>query len=137
MHDHATGTVDRARRLRRSMSLPEGLLWQRLRTKPQGLKFRNQHPLGDFVVDFYCHAARLVIEIDGASHDMGDQPAFDVERDRKLRAQGLTIVRIPARDVLADPDAVAESVVAHCIGPPPSALRAATSPGGGGSLKVH
>ena len=114
MHDHAPGTVERARRQRREMSLPEVMLWRLLKSKPMGVKFRNQHPLGDFVVDFYCHAARTVFEIDGISHDMGDQPEFDVKRDQALARQGLKVIRILAADVLRDPEEVAESMVRLC-----------------------
>src|SRR5215212_4194348 len=66
-------TVLRARALRRDMTLPEGMLWQVLRTRPDGLKFRRQHPIGRCVVDFYCPATRLVIELDGIGHEMGDR----------------------------------------------------------------
>ena len=107
-------TARLARVLRKEMSLPERLLWSRLRLKPNGLKFRNQHPSGAFVADFYCHQRRLIIEIDGIAHDMGDRPLVDDERDAWFRARGLEILRIPARDVLADPDAVAQSIVSYC-----------------------
>ena len=138
MHDHAPGTVARARKLRREMTLPEVLLWQILRTKPMGVKFRSQHPIGDFVVDFYCHSARTIIEIDGIAHNMGDQPQFDAARGEQLSAMGLQVVRIPATDVLKDPVAVAKSLVAICkVVPPQSALRAATSPSGGGFQLDH
>ncbi len=133
MYDHASGTVQRARKQRREMSLPEALLWRLLKSKPMGVKFRNHHPLGDYVVDFLCYAARTVFEIDGISHDMGDQPEFDLQRDLELKTLGYKIVRIAASDVLRDPEAVAESMVSYCLDrPPPSALRAATSPKGGG-----
>ena len=135
MEDHEPGTVERARKLRRQMSLPEGMLWQQLRQRPMGLKFRNQHPIGTMVVDFYCARSNLVIEIDGIAHNMGDNTARDARRDAKLRALGLQIIRIPATDVLREPIAVANSIIAHCTAvPPPSALRAATSPKGGDSL---
>jgi very-short-patch-repair endonuclease len=114
MHDHAPGTVERARRQRREMSLPEVLLWRLLKGKPMGVKFRKQHPVADFVVDFYCHSARTVFEIDGITHDMGDQPEFDEMRDQALASQGLQVVRIPAADVLRDPEAIAESMVRLC-----------------------
>ena len=137
MFDHAPGTVERARQLRRQMSLPEVLIWRILKTKPLGLKFRNQHPLGDYVVDFYCHAARTAFEIDGKVHDMGDQPEFDARRDSELNRLDVKVVRILATDVLCDPAAVAASLVSLCDdNPPPSALRAATSPSGGGSSGV-
>ena len=60
-------TVLNARTLRRAMTRPEVLLWQVLRERPNGLRFRRQHPVGPFVLDFYCPAARLAIEVDGMS----------------------------------------------------------------------
>ncbi len=135
MEDHTPKSLANARKLRRKMSLPEGLLWQQLRQRPMGVKFRNQHSVGGVVVDFYCAQSRLVIEIDGISHDMGDRPERDFRRDGWLRSQGFEVVRIPAADVLHDPSAVAASLVSLCLAsPPPSALRAATSPRGGDSL---
>lgn len=137
MENHTPEAIGSARKLRRQMSLPEGLLWRQLRQRPFGVKFRNQHPIGNLVVDFFCAKARLVVEIDGISHDMGDQPERDRRRDAWLRAQGLQVVRVAAVDVLADPVAVAESLAALCIAaPPPSALRVATSPKGGDSFGV-
>ena len=124
-------TVRKAKTLRREMSLPEVLLWQILRTKPGGLKFRRQHPVGPFVADFYCPSAKLLIEIDGIAHDMGDRPSHDERRDVVLREKGFGIVRIPAADVLRDVSDVAQSIVALCSspsigsadGPPPHSLR--------------
>jgi very-short-patch-repair endonuclease len=94
--------VMKARELRRSPTLPEGLLWQRLRIRPGDLKFRRQHPIGPYIVDFYCPAARLVVEVDGESHGMGDRPARDARRDHWLREQGLRVVRFNAADVMKD-----------------------------------
>jgi very-short-patch-repair endonuclease len=94
--------VMKARALRRSPSLPEGLLWQQLRTRPGDLKFRRQHPIGPYIVDFYCPAARPVVEVDGESHDMGDRPARDARRDCWLRERGLRVVRLDAADVMKD-----------------------------------
>ncbi|QGN53526.1 endonuclease domain-containing protein [Novosphingobium sp. Gsoil 351] len=107
-------TVARARQLRRTMTLPEVLLWQRLRQRPGGFKFRKQHPAKPYVLDFYCHEARLVIEVDGQSHGMGDRPEQDIARDAHFRAKGINTLRLPAREVLHDPDAAAEAVVALC-----------------------
>ena len=121
-------TVAKARALRRSLTLPEGLLWRALRQRPDGLKFRRQHPCGPFVLDFYCESARLGIEVDGAAHAMGDRPERDVARDRWLEEHGVRVLRIPARDVLGDLDSVVRQIVAECIplhhspsasGPPP------------------
>jgi very-short-patch-repair endonuclease len=94
--------VLKARALRRSPTLPEGLLWQQLRSRPGNLKFRRQHPIGPFIVDFYCPSARLIVEVDGESHDMGDRPARDARRDRWLGEQGLRVVRFNAADVIKD-----------------------------------
>jgi very-short-patch-repair endonuclease len=93
------------------MSLPEVLLWRLLRGQPQGVKFRRQHPSGELGIDFYCSDAKLVIEIDGSSHDMGDRPQRDARRDAWLKSEGLDTVRIPATDVLKDVGAVADGIV--------------------------
>jgi very-short-patch-repair endonuclease len=91
--------------------LPEALLWRELKGQPDGIRFRKQHPIRPYFADFYCAAAKLVIEIDGISHDMGDRPARDVERDAFLQSKGYRVLRIPASEVLADPGATAEAVV--------------------------
>src|SRR3546814_4404783 len=72
-----------AKALRQSMPPPEIVLWLALRERPGGFKFRRQHPSGSFVADFYCHVARLVIEVDGAAHDFGDRPGRDLRRDAR------------------------------------------------------
>ena len=133
MEDHTEDALLNAKRLRREMSLPEVLLWNRLRGKPLGVKFRNQHPIENYIVDFYCAAKRVAIEIDGIAHDMGDRPGRDEKRDTRLRSYGIEVVRIAAAEVLRDADGTAQAIVKLCLDrPPPSALRAATSPMGGG-----
>lgn len=107
-------TVRKAKALRRIMTLPEILLWRHLRSAP--VKVRRQHPLGPYVLDFYCPTAQLAIEIDGMAHDMGDRPERDMERDRFIRSRGIKIMRIPAKDVLAAAEQVAESIVAAALG---------------------
>jgi very-short-patch-repair endonuclease len=126
-----SGTVTKARRLRRNLSLPEGLLWRELRARPDGLKFRRQHPSGAYILDFYCSDARLAIEIDGEGHGMGERPEHDAARDAWFARAGIATLRIPARAVLADLDAVARGIVSACRdrlplhhpagGPPPRA----------------
>ena len=134
MENHTSASLAMARKLRRQMSLPEGLLWQQLRRRSGGVKFRSQHPIGSIVVDFYAAKSRLVVEIDGIAHQMGDKPHQDDRRDSWLKSLGYTVVRGPATDVLHDPAAVAEGLISLCLAePPPSALRAATSPKGGDS----
>ena len=97
----------RARRLRSELTLPETLLWTRLRTRDDPPAFRRQHPIGRYVLDFYCAAARLCVEVDGAWHYAEGRPERDAARDAWLRAQGVQVLRIPASQVLDDPEAVA------------------------------
>ena len=93
------------------MTLPEVLLWTALREHTDGLKFRRQHEIEPYVADFYCAAAKLVIEVDGIVHDMGDHPQRDLVRDAFLQGAGYTILRLAAADVLRDVAQAAESVV--------------------------
>jgi len=126
--------IVRARELRRSMSLPEGLLWRELRKRPGGYKFRRQHPLGRYIADFYCPAAKLIVEIDGLSHARGERPQRDETRDRFMREQGLRVLRITAADVMNDVEAVLIMIVEECRtdlplhhaphGPPPHGFAA-------------
>ncbi len=105
-------TVRNTRRLRRALSLPEAQLWVRLRERADGKPvFRRQHPVGPYVLDFYCAKARLAIEIDGASHDMGDRPKRDFQRDAWLEARGIKVLRIPAQDVVHSVEEVADAIL--------------------------
>jgi very-short-patch-repair endonuclease len=106
-------TVRAARRLRKEMTLPEVILWTELRKRPGGLKFRNQHPAGRYVVDFFCASAKLAVEIDGEVHGRGDQPEKDRVRDAWLNREGVRVVRVPAKAVLDDVAAVIDHVVAR------------------------
>jgi very-short-patch-repair endonuclease len=96
------------------MTLPEGMLWQVLRQRPDGLKFRRQHPIGRCVVDFYCPAARLAVEVDGESHSMGDNPARDIRRDHWLRSQEVRVLRFNATDVIRDLQSVVTAILFAC-----------------------
>ena len=108
------GGVERARKLRREMSLPEVLLWQQLRQRPCGLKFRKQHPSGPFVLDFYCGDARLAIEVDGAGHRAGDRALRDEARDAWFAARGIDTLRMEARAILSNPIAAAQTILDAC-----------------------
>jgi len=113
-------TQNRARQLRRQMSLPEVLLLTELRKRPNGLKFRNQHPAGPYILDFFCAEHRLAIEVDGEAHSRGDKPARDEARDAWLRTQGVTVVRVAASEVLRDIGAVVRHIVVTARGHYPS-----------------
>ncbi len=99
-------TIHRARTLRRALTQPEIHLWQTLRQRPANLKFRRQHPCGPYVLDFYCDAAKLCVEIDGEAHNMGDNPARDEARDHVLAATGIHTLRFTVPDVMQNLDGV-------------------------------
>ncbi len=101
--------IDRARDLRQTETPPEQLLWLALRNgQIGGLKFRRQHPIGPYVVDFYCHGARLVVEVDGMSHD--DKIVQDVAKTKHIETQGLRVLRVMNEDVMRDLDAVTREI---------------------------
>ena len=114
--------IERARRLRRRMSPPEVALWQHLRTRPGGFKFRRQHPLGPYTLDFYCREAAVAIEVDGHAHDMGGNPARDMRRDAWVADQGIVTLRFLADDVRHALEAVTVQIEVVCASraPPPS-----------------
>jgi len=105
-------TISNAQHLRRSLSVPEARLWNRLRTRAPGKPiFRRQHPIGPYVLDFYCAKARLAVEIDGMSHDMGDRPQRDMRRDAWLTKHGVTVVRIATNDLTRETDDAADAII--------------------------
>lgn len=106
-------TILKARQLRKTMSKPEIMLWQQLPKKPLGIKFRRQHPLGPYILDFYCPSAQLGIEVDGIAHDMGDRPERDARRERDLSQAGVKTIRISAQEVLDDPQDVADRILRY------------------------
>jgi very-short-patch-repair endonuclease len=78
--------------------------------KPEAPIFRRQHPVGPYVLDFYCAKARLVVEIDGLSHDLGDRAQRDTSRDAWLEARGLTVMRVAASEAMRNADEVADAI---------------------------
>jgi very-short-patch-repair endonuclease len=106
MLPHAASTTH-AREMRKNLTPAEVRLWQALRGKAvDGLKFRRQHPIGPFILDFYCVSARLAVEVDGSIHTLGDNPARDGRRENWLNRHGVTVLRIPASHVLDRLDAM-------------------------------
>jgi len=102
-------TKQRVKQLRENQTEPERILWSILRgRKLGGLKFRRQHPIEPYIVDFYCAEAQLAIEIDGQSHD--GREAYDSQRSAFLGRLGLTIMRIANDDVVQNISGVAEAI---------------------------
>jgi very-short-patch-repair endonuclease len=97
---------DRARRLRKENTDAERVLWSHLRNHAMGVKFRRQHPIGNFIVDFVSLEAKLVVEIDGGQHDDNADRLADAQRSQYLEERGYRVVRFWNNDVLRDIDAV-------------------------------
>jgi very-short-patch-repair endonuclease len=114
-----TKQIERAKHLRSQMTLPEILLWQELRRKQLSRHFRRQHPIGPYVLDFYCSRARLCIEVDGTAHDYVVQALRDERRDVWLASRGIRTLRFDATDILEDRliDGVLQMIAASLAGP--------------------
>jgi very-short-patch-repair endonuclease len=93
--------LHRARQMRRQMTHAETALWDELRRNSLGVHFRRQQIISGFIVDFYCHAAALVIEVDGEVHASPSQKADDTSRDQVLKDLGLRVARFKNVDVAA------------------------------------
>ncbi|WP_396595696.1 endonuclease domain-containing protein [Brevundimonas sp. R86498] len=119
-------TIERAKALRRRMTLPEVVLWQALRGRRLGgVRVRRQHPVGPYILDFWCPDARLAIEVDGSGHEDPDQALHDAFRTDWLERRGITVWRVPARSVLGNLDGVLAGLEARVRDqcptiPPPS-----------------
>ena len=104
--------TNRARGMRKAMTEPEVMLWSRLRGRgPDKPTFRRQHPFGRVILDFYCPAARLAVEVDGATHWDEEAQAKDEARDLWLMAQGVEVLRIPASRIYLDLGGVTDGVL--------------------------
>ena len=118
-----------ARSLRKNMTLAERILWARLRKKQiNGLQFYRQRPLGPYIVDFYCPAAKLIIEIDGGGHYFPNHVEYDRERDKYFSEHGFKVLRFNNLEVMKNLDSVLEVIYRHTS-------KALTSRAGKSSLK--
>ncbi len=93
-------------RLRGNMTAPEKRLWFRLNKHQLGVKFRRQHGIGNYIVDFYCPSKQLIIEIDGDSHYTSEAQHADQIRDRYLESFGLKVLRFTNLQITSEIDAV-------------------------------
>ena len=94
----------------------EQTLWRHLRNRKQmGCKFRRQHPIGPYIVDFYCHECSLVIEADGFIHLTDDLPQYDAERTEYLDHLGLRVLRFSNQLILERIDLVLEAIRRHLV----------------------
>lgn len=112
-HRNHRATSAKARNLRRRQTPAETKLWRHLRDRRLGgFKFRRQHPIGRFFVDFYCAACRLVVEIDGDSH--AEQVEYDTARTQRLESRGCRVIRFTNREVCNQLEAVLEAILEKC-----------------------
>jgi very-short-patch-repair endonuclease len=96
-------SIQNARKLRKQMTIPEKILWNALRNRRlDGVKFRRQHPIERFVIDFYCREKAVTIEIDGKVHDQAEVIKHDLERKRYLESKGVAILRFTNHRILKD-----------------------------------
>ena len=90
-----------ARELRKRQTEVEGLLWEFLRNKKlNGLKFRRQHPINSYIADFYCHKAKLIIEVDGGIHNSPENKLYDEHRNNQLLEEGIATLRFTNEKIL-------------------------------------
>jgi very-short-patch-repair endonuclease len=109
----------RARELRQPQTAAEATLWRVLQNRKLGYKFRRQHPIGPFIVDFYCaEAGRLVIEIDGSSHM--EQEEYDAERTAWLESQGYHVIRFNNTEVRYQLNEVVQAILEACSAAKPA-----------------
>ena len=107
-------TLRRARTLRTTMTPPELAMWQALRSRRAGgLGFRRQHPVGPWIVDFYCAEHCLAVEVDGWGHNLGELGRDD-RRDADLARRGVKVVRFTAIEVLGNLDGVLRTILHEC-----------------------
>jgi very-short-patch-repair endonuclease len=116
------GLADLARELRERQTPAEALLWQLLRNRRLlGFKFRRQHQFGDYIADFYCNEARLIIECDGSVHNPNEQWHHDQNRDAYMITQGLRVMRFTNEQILDDIENVLAEISKYL--PSPSGRR--------------
>ncbi len=104
-----------ARQFRKELTDAEVRIWVGLKGKPDGLHFRKQHPIGPYIVDFYCSKAKLAIEIDGEAHDRGDHPQRDDRRTHYLEGLGLEVLRIPGEEAMWHSDETVLGILALAL----------------------
>ena len=121
-----------ARELRANMTDAEQTLWQAIRKEQLGVKFRKQHPMPPFILDFYCVEKKLAIELDGGQHNDAEAVTYDAKRSEWLKAQGIIVLRFWNNEVLTNLDGALTVVADSLQNPPPQ-----PSPVGGGSEMVE
>ena len=106
--------MKRARVLRSNLTQAEVILWSRLRSKKvDGYKFRRQQPIFDYVVDFYCHELKLIIEVDGEIHSLIEKTDSDNKRNRILKTNGYHVLHLTNIEIETEPDSAITKIKAY------------------------
>ena len=103
---------DRAKELRNKMTPEENKLWYEFLRNCEH-RFRRQHPIDNYIVDFYCADLKLVVEVDGGQHDTAGGKQYDAERDAVLESYGLKVVRVLNEDIMKNFNAVCKEIQRH------------------------
>ena len=125
--------LDRARQMRREDTRAEKRAWIQLKDRRTlGLKFRRQVPIDGYIVDFYCHGIRVIVEIDGGVHDRPGQSEWDAERNQRLEELGYRVLHLTNEDVLNHPNCLFETIRALYPSPGAHLLMSHPLPSGEG-----
>ncbi len=120
MRDSEKQSREFAKQLRRKMPRSEALLWSYIRKRAlNGARFRCQHPVGPYIADFACVAAKLIIEVDGYTHSTAEELEHDARRTKYLAQHGWRVLRVTSADVYDNLSGVWETIAVHL--PPPAA----------------
>ncbi|NBB79285.1 MAG: DUF559 domain-containing protein, partial [Verrucomicrobia bacterium] len=141
-----SGLLKKARELRRKQTPAEDLLWQLLRNRQlAGAKLRRQHQYGEYICDFYCAEANLVVECDGESHKTTETRSHDQKRDAYLRSLGNTVLRFENQKIIAETESVLQQIANHLLSTPERDIGGESTPsstsgrgaGGEGDIGGH
>jgi len=118
----ASGKIfENAKALRQEMTKEEKIMWGILRNRRlNGLKFRRQHPVLDYIVDFYCHEYKLIVEIDGGIHQLKENIEYDKDRTEIFEEEGLQVLRFTNKEILENIDQVKAAILNAPHPPTPS-----------------
>ncbi len=122
MRDPERKSIPRAKTLRRALTRAETILWSRLRPRIfPALRFRRQHPIGPYIADFACPAAKLVVEVDGETHSTQEEQQHDARRTAYMQARGWRVLRVTNENVTKHIDDLLEAIMRFAPPPRPMA----------------
>jgi cyclase len=102
----------KAKELRKNETEAEKILWARIsNNQVLGLSFRRQHPINQFIADFYCHKLKLVIEVDGGIHDLPEREMYDIGRSDVLNTYGITVIRFENNEIFKNINNVTQAII--------------------------